>query len=236
MTKIIAKELKLKFVETLNEIESFSYMDGNPFLISIHGSEFYVFLKNISPAYFVNSPDITRVQLPFSDHFSKIQKEGKLFIILGYDVENDIFVGWNPALIHGRLNYKQNVSLYSRNSLQSNVKPGQFLEGYLSNNEKILLFRRELLSDYFKNIAKLFNGVTTQAKELPNNTSSSNPKKIKSIDDKAVLEKIKPLLQRNKLLESIEYCSKNYQQKYPEMTFRDWYGIVNDLYIEYQNK
>jgi hypothetical protein len=234
MTKIIAKELKLKFVETLNEIDSFSYLDGNPFSISIYGNEFYVFLKNISPAYFANSPDITRVQLPFSDHFIKIQKDGKLFIILGYDAANDVFVSWNPELIQGRLNYKQNVSLYSRNSLQSNVKPGQFLEGYLSNNEKILLFRRELLSEYFQNISTLFHQVDKQEIDVFSNAPTLN--KIRSIDDPAVLEKIKPLLQRNKLLESIEYCTKNYQHKYPEMSFRDWYGIVNELYIEYQTQ
>jgi len=201
MTKIIAKELKLKFVETLNEIDSFSYLDGNPFSISIYGNEFYVFLKNISPAYFANSPDITRVQLPFSDHFIKIQKDGKLFIILGYDAANDVFVS---------------------------------LEGYLSNNEKILLFRRELLSEYFQNISTLFHQVDKQEIDVFSNAPTLN--KIRSIDDPAVLEKIKPLLQRNKLLESIEYCTKNYQHKYPEMSFRDWYGIVNELYIEYQTQ
>ena len=236
MTKILARELKLKFVEILNSETTFSYQDGNPFLISIFNNEFYVFLKNISPAYFANSPDVTRVQLPFSEHFSNIQRKGKIFVILGYDVENDVFVGWNPELVQGRLNYKQNVSLYSRKSLQTNVNSMQFVEGYLSNNEKIILFKRSLLPEYFKNIRTIFNNNIQLFNIDKNAISDSYIKKLKSIDDPVILEKIKPLLHRNKLLESIEVCSKNYQEKFPEMTFRDWYSILNDLYVKYQTK
>ena len=35
MRKLIAKDLKIKFIETLNELEGFSYEEGNPFLIKI---------------------------------------------------------------------------------------------------------------------------------------------------------------------------------------------------------
>ena len=233
MKKILAKELKLKFVEILSKIPSFSYKDGNPFMISIHGSEYFVFLKNTSPAYFVNSPDVTRVQLPFSDHFKTILTLGKPFIILGFDVENDVFVGWNPDIIKNRLNFKQNVSLYSRLSFQSNVNPNEFYIGFLSNNEKIILFNRQLLPDYFEKIDTIFINSAPKI-NLSQNISPSVITKLITIDDPSILDTIKPLLLKNRLLECIGICNKNYAQKYPEMTFRDWYKIVNELYSKFQ--
>ena len=89
MRNILAKELKIKFIEILNGIDGFSYEDGNPFLIKIGTKRFFIFLKNLSPAYFKNSPDVTRVQLPYSSHFGKIFKANIPFIILGYDVDKD---------------------------------------------------------------------------------------------------------------------------------------------------
>lgn len=155
MRKLIAKDLKLKFIETLNELDEFSYQEGNPFLIKIGTAKYFVFLKNLSSAYFKN-PDITRVQLPYSYHFSKIFKVDTPFIILGYDVDNDIVVSWNPENIKERLNSKNNVSLYSRYSLQKQVNSDEFLFGYLTNGEKIVLFKRENLIAFFDVALDLF--------------------------------------------------------------------------------
>ena len=46
MRNILAKELKIKFVETLSNVDGFSYEDGNPFLIKIYDNPFFIFLKN----------------------------------------------------------------------------------------------------------------------------------------------------------------------------------------------
>lgn len=140
MRKLFAKDLKIKFIETLNELDEFSYEEGNPFLIKIGTDKYFVFLKNLSPAYFKNSPDVTRVQLPYSEHFLKIFKADIPFIILGYDVDTDTVVAWNPTKVKERLNAKSNVSLYSRSSLQENVKDDEFRFGYLSNGERIIVF------------------------------------------------------------------------------------------------
>lgn len=156
MRKLIAKDLKIKFIETLNELDQFSYEEGNPFLIKIGTKQYFVFLKNLSPAYFVNSPDVTRVQLPYSDHFSKIFKAEIPFIILGYDVDTDTVVSWNPQKVKERLNAKSNVSLYSRSSLQDEVKDDEFRFGYLSNGEKFVLFKRENLINFFDVALSLF--------------------------------------------------------------------------------
>lgn len=344
MRKLIAKDLKIKFIETLNELDEFSYEEGNPFLIKIGTEKYFVFLKNLSSAYFKNA-DITRVQLPYSDHFSKIFKADIPFIILGYDVENDIVVSWNPENVKERLNAKSNVSLYSRYSLQEQVKTDEFRFGYLTNGEKYALFKRENLIAFFDVALDLFkeidetdtipiNSITkrkesltdkqrfvlwlqekysessvtvytygvekiskdlkeilelkknslfdiqnpvvlkdlytkwnsvkefkqkdliskyqnsnsfkryidfreyeqtqtpkkTKEKQKKTEIESQNTSTISEITDKELLQTIKPLLKKNQVLQAVEITSKHLGKQFKNMTFKDWYKIVSELY------
>lgn len=234
MRNILAKELKIKFVETLNDIESFSYDDGNPFLIKIYEQKYFVFLKNLSPAYFKNSPDVTRVQLPFSDHFDKIFKANIPFVILGYDVDNDTMVSWNPSKTKERLNAKSNVSLYSRNSLQSNIEQNKIKTGVLTNGEKIILFRRENLDMFFEKLSILF--LDNQIEIKVDVDVASEPvevlhsDKLNEITDLHVLDLINPLLEKNRVLEAVEVCTKYYSDKFPNMTFKEWFELIKSIY------
>lgn len=245
MRTLIAKDLKIKFIETLNELDEFNYEEGNPFLIKIGKKQYFVFLKNLSPAYFKNSPDVTRVQLPYSDHFSKILKADIPFIILGYDVDTDTVVTWNPKKVKERLNAKSNVSLYARSSLQEQIKDNEFKFGYLSNGEKIVLFKRESLINYFDASFSLFkeNSETdSDSLKTPNfdktNTKIKNQPIIEhpttnyltEITDNELLKTISPLLNKNQVLQAVEIASKHYGNKYKVMTFKDWYRIVNELH------
>lgn len=228
MRKLIAKDLKIKFIETLNELDEFSYEEGNPFLIKIGSTIFFVFLKNLSSAYFKN-PDITRVQLPYSDHFSKIFKEDVPFIILGYDVDNDIYVSWNPENVKERLNAKSNVSLYSRFSTQGQVKTDKFKFGYLTNGEKFVLFKRENVIAFFDVALSLFKKNTeTNINQVEKN--SQNTITISEITDNELLQTIEPLLKKNQVLQSVEITTKHLGEQYKDMSFKDWYKIVSELY------
>ena len=237
MKAILAKELKIKFIEALTDVNGFSYENGNPFLIKIGSNRFFVFLKNISPAYFKNSPDVTRVQLPYSEHFTKIFKANIPFVILGYDADNDTVVSWNPKKLKERLNAKNNVSLYSRKSLQEKVKVGEFKAGFLSNGEKIILFNRETLPEFFERLSRLFgNGelnFTEAEDEMPARVEDDfATDKLFEIRDKNLIAIIKPLLKKNKVLEAVEVCSKHYSNKYKSMNFKDWFKVVKELYKE----
>jgi len=225
MRKLFAKDLKIKFIETLNELDEFSYEEGNPLLIKIGTEKYFVFLKNLSPAYFKNSPDVTRVQLPYSDHFSKIFKADIPFIILGYDVDTDTVVAWNPLKVKERLNAKSNVSLYSRSSLQENVKDGEFRFGYLSNGERIIVFKRENLTNFFDVVFDLF-----EENAEPKTTEPKQTTTLTEITDKELLQIIKPLLKKNKVLQAVEETSKYYENKHNDITFRDWHKLVSELY------
>lgn len=233
MRTILPKELKIKFVETLNGVDGFNYEDGNPFLVKIQDKQFFVFLKNLSPAYFKN-PDVTRVQLPYSGHFSKIFEEEIPFVILGYDIDNDTVACWNPVKVKDRLNAKSNVSLYSRNSLQSDIKENEFKTGFLSNGEKIILFRRENLQLFFENLSVLFDEnqlvIEIKENEVSEPIEKLFPDKLYEITDSQVLNLINPLLEKNRVLEAVEICTKHYNNKYANMTFKDWFTLINSLY------
>ena len=231
MRNILPKELKIKFLERLNELEGFNYGEGNPFLADINNKPYYVFLKNISPAFFKHSPDVTRVQLPSSKHFTDIAKADISFVILGYDVDNDTMVSWNPQKVRDRLNAKSNVSLYSRASLQSNVTE-EFKEAYLSNGEKIILFKRDSLIHFFDKLDMLFVDTPSNSKKKSSSESSKtfSLPTLTEITDRDLLDVIEPLLQKNQVLKSVEICKEYYENKPLNMNFKNCFELVKALY------
>ena len=69
------------FIESLAECESFKIIDGlNPFHIILNNRELFVYIKNLSSAYFTN-PDVWRVQLPKKEEFEPI-KDGEILCYL----------------------------------------------------------------------------------------------------------------------------------------------------------
>lgn len=232
MRKLAAQELKEKFIEAFNKFDDFVYLEeeDNPFFINFKDKIYAVFLKNISPAYFKASPDITRVQLPFSNHFAKIQYTDSPFIILGYDVDNNTMVCWNPKKVKERLNTKSNVSLYSRESLQENVGIGEFKKGFLSNGEKIIIFNLKDLPTFFDNLDELFKDIDESKIVSPTPVKVNLQDKSTIITDQILLEQVESLLKNNKVLKAIEICSEFYKKSYPNMTFRDWSAIIIKLH------
>jgi len=235
MKKLLAKDLKNKFIDKLTPLKDFYYEDGNPFMIRIGLKEYYVFLKNISPAYFKNSPDITRVQLPYSIHFKRIFESITPFIIFGYDLEQDVVVVWDPIKVKNRLNTKSNISLYSRISLQKEVSTDEFRYGYLTNNDQILLFKSKMLPEYFLKIASklTYSNLGNSMSENSHDLSLDYKKtKLQKIFDKGLLEKIEPYLYKNQVLRAVELTIEYYSDVYKNMSFKDWFKLVNDLHKE----
>lgn len=228
--KISATELKKKFIDTFKNERIYSYEQGNPFLIKNKGKEFYVFLKNISPAYYPKYPDITRIQLPFSEHFKKISNSSISFIILGYNSEYATFTGWDPSKIKSRLNNKSNVSLFSRDSFQEKLDFNDFKKHHISNGDKVILFSIESTPNYFNSVDCLFGidenkieGITK--KQLTINLFDTKDK-LEEIDDKIILKKIKLLIKKDEILEAVNTCALYYQDDYPKMELKDWFELV----------
>jgi hypothetical protein len=229
MRQILPKELKIKFVETLSHLDNFSYENNNPFLVRIGDKSYFVFLKNLSSAAYKKYPDNTRVQLPASDHFAKISTTDIPFVILGYDIDYDVMVSWNPQKVKDRLNTKSNVSLYSRESLQAKVQENEFKTAFLSNGEKLILFKRPMLINFFDNLEQLFL-VTTNSLFPEPDVEINHDVKITEILNEELLSTIKPLLENNKVLDAAVIVSNFYKDFHSEMSFRDWFKLVENYY------
>lgn len=228
MRNIDSKELKLKFVEALSELDSFTYEVGNPFLIQLGLKEYFIFLKNISSASFPKYPDVTRAQLPFSDRFAKIAAANIPFVILGYDIDNDVIVSWNPNKVKERLNSKSNVSLYSRETLQSDVLQNEFKEGFLSTGEKILLFKRKNIAEYFNNFKQFSweNKTSDKGNIVEEPFIPTISSKLLEITDANLLTEILPLIKQNKVLQVAKILAEFYGDDYKNMTLKDWFDLV----------
>ena len=56
------------------------------------------------------------------------------------------------------------------------------------------------------------------------------PETLNEITDLNILDLINPLLEKNRVLEAVEVCTKYYSDKFPNMTFKEWFTLVNNLY------
>jgi hypothetical protein len=227
MRRLSKKQLKELFITIVSETDA-KCSEANPFIFQKGNFKCYVFIKNISPAYYANYPDNSRVQLPESDRFKEVIDSELDFLILGYDQNNEVFATWNPSLIKDRLNAKRNVSVYSRFSWQSSIPSGEFVEHNLGNEEKILLFKKELLNEYFDRYREFF--------DLPNiNIARNSFERAEfGFDIKEIRKIIDPLLKDHKVLEAVSILKnllKN-EPEYQELSFKDYYKIVNEIYTD----
>lgn len=228
MTRLPKKKLKELF-ETIVSESGAKCGKENPFIFQRGIFKCHVFIKNISPAYYPNYPDNSRVQLPTSDRFEEIINSDLDFVILGYDEDNDVFAAWNPSLIKDRLNEKRNVSVYSRFSWQKTISVGEFVEQHLGNQEKVILFKKELLNEFFERYQMLFD-----LRERKINEDHSIGKEVFDFDVKSVRNIIDPLLKQHKVLQAVaalEDGLKN-EPEYGELSFKDYFKIVNEIYTD----
>lgn len=154
--KIDRQELQMLFLEALNGA-SYRYIEGlNPFHILLNGTEYWIYIKNLTSAHFEN-PDVWRAQLPQRDDFKPIKESNADFILLGYDGDNDVYATWNPVWVKQRLNSTGNVSFYSRLSLQQQAREERQLKRMeLSNEGEVVVFPRELIRMFFINVQSYF--------------------------------------------------------------------------------
>lgn len=154
--KIDRQELQMLFLEALSGV-NYRYIEGlNPFRILLNGTEYWIYIKNLTSAHFENS-DVWRAQLPQRDDFEPIKKSEADFILLGYDGNNDVYSTWNPVWVKQRLNSTGNVSFYSRLSLQRRAREEKQLKRMeLSNEGEVVVFPRELIRMFFINVQSFF--------------------------------------------------------------------------------
>jgi len=244
--KIYPETLKQLMIDVLKNSVKFSYISGTqPFLMSFDGKEYYVYVKNLSSAYFKERPDTTRAQLPIRDEFKEIKKSPNLFIFFGYDQNNDVLVCWNFHIVKTRLNEKKSVSFYSRQFFQDEVSSDIFLRKRLKNEDELVIFKRKNLIDFFNQIDVFFpltdniNDTTIpffDNIEVPTNVEYIENKglfvsngKLLKITDNELIEQLKPLIETKHTLQAWKLAADFYKGQFPTMKLTDWKALVKDI-------
>lgn len=145
-------------IEVLESHSEYQYVSGKqPFAFCWASRQIVMYVKNISSAYFANE-DITRAQLPKRSHFDIIKNDkDALFVFLGYDSFNDVFVTWSPEDDKPRINTKANVSFYSRRETQEKARATSGIAvGYLKDGAKYVAGALSALPEYLSNIDHYF--------------------------------------------------------------------------------
>lgn len=232
--KIYPETLRQLMVEVLNTSTDFSYISGTqPFLIQFKDKEFYVYIKNLSSAYFKERPDTTRAQLPIREEFDEIKKTDIPFIFLGYDQQNDVLVCWNFHNAKARLNEKRSVSFYSRQFFQDEVSLGTFLRKRLKNGDEPILFKRRDLVEFFNQIDTFFPLSKDEVQppiKTDNEQFVSNGKLLK-ITDKVLIEQLKPLIETKRTLQALKVAGDFYKGQFPTMKLSDWNKLIKEIAI-----
>lgn len=159
MAKISGKALREIFEESIKDSGTYKRLDDglkNPAHIIFNGVECYVYIKNLSYAYLGN-PDVWRAQLTGVDVLNEIKESPAMFILLGYDSDNDVYATWNPHQVKQRIGTASSPSLYSRLSLQQEVgRTGEIKSMVLNNDLEVLVFPNGRLVDVLSNLDQFF--------------------------------------------------------------------------------
>lgn len=247
--KIFPETLLQLMLDVLGKTSRFTYIDGTqPFLMSFDGQEYYVYVKNLSSAYFKDRPDTTRAQLPVKDEFDKIKSSTIPFIFLGYDQDNDVLVCWNYHTAKERLNVAKSVSFYSRQFFQDEVSSGELMRKTLKNGDEPILFKRKDLVDFFSQIESffpkqevlkisnsLFDDECTQKLEPiiePPVTLNITGSKILKIVEKDLIKQLKPIIETNHTFEAMKVAERYYNGQYSAMKPKDWLALIKGIDFE----
>lgn len=184
MPNITSKQLLEIFYAEMSEGASFKVTnkDSNPCHFYFEGIEYYAYIKNLSPAHFKN-PDVSRAQLTDIDILREIKASNAMFILLGYDSDNEVYATWNPHFSKQRIGTAKSPSFYSRFSLQEEVgKNGEFVLRDLKNGTQVLLFRKEDIGLFLTQIDRFFPDVSDYVAMGSKRRKSANESYRKLVD------------------------------------------------------
>lgn len=231
-----------KFLSGFNGYEGLKVISRKDImLIEFDEHKYYIFLKCVSHKGNPYPLNDQRAQLPQRPIFEEVKQSNIDFLFLGYDMDNDVFVCWDPLKVRQRLNVKSYVSFYSFKDLQNNVQTGKIDSAELSNGDKFVLFKREDMLSFFNMIRVHFPKLkesdpepeTTETQDNINHVSQSNSKVeiVGVLTDVSADESVQLLVdtllsEKKSRMDIICYCINSFAQFYYKMKLTDWKRII----------
>lgn len=223
-----------RILSTDNEIIVKS--DQNPVFFEYEGQGYYVYLKCVSWGGNPYPQNTTRAQLPKRPIFSQIKDSDNIFMFWGYDIDNQVYVCWDPNIAKSRLNHKSYVSFFSRKNEQEKATEGHPNQASLSNGLKYVCFKTvdsihiiKNLSDYFPiHIHKSISVGEPSPKE-DDNTEKVHSGILNNVNDDLSVKLLIDSLRNNDDSSTLEIISKTmntFSSDYPLMTLKNWYHII----------
>ena len=225
-----SKELIDVFLSGLNE--NFSSIEKSEVLRFVfNGSKYVAYFKCVSYAGTPYQLNITRAQLPQRNEFDKIETD-EIFLFIGYDIDNDVFVCWDPIKAKSRLNKKSYVSFFCRQTIQNSVAVGNVVEARLTNGDVYVLFKRcdiprffEMIEIHFPDLLRIESGKDEEDEDVSNSEIEGMLGDIN--DDEMVKAFVDEMLAAEKShLAIVSECSNAFGAAYPGMLFKEWNDIV----------
>ncbi len=204
--------------------------DGSVTHLKVMGRDFYLYIKTVTYAGNPYPQNTTRAQLPRRDEFEAIKNSDAIFLFLGYDIVNEVFVCWDPIKTKKRLNEKDYVSFFSRLNQQEEVISGHVTSAFLQNDFKYVLFKLNDLPYFLLNIKDYFPNIVISKRIIHLSEQSSGI--LKSVDDdssvKLLIEELLNLHDDVPILTLISNCMNEYGEFYHKMTLKDWNTLVKE--------
>lgn len=238
-------ELINKFIDGVANNTQFTLFqnNGGPVLhFAFNDQKYVAYFKCISYAGNPYPRNTTRAQLPLRPEFDTILDEER-FLFLGYDVENDLFVCWDPIKVKSRLNKRCYVSFFCRQNVQDSVEEGTVVESHLTNGDMYVLFKRDDTARFFEMIEvhfpELWNNLSPSKLPQSNDgvdvtddddVSNADPiGRLNEIDDDPIVKAfVDQLIAQGKgTLQIISGCCNAFSTTYNTMLFKEWSIIIN---------
>ena len=229
-------ELAQKFTDTIKSYSGFKLLSepkATVCHISIDGEEYYLFFKCVSPEGGPHPIEHQRSQLPQRPEFDSVKASNIPFLFLGYDLENDVYVCWEPHKVKNRLNKKSYVSFYSRLSIQQSVKEGEIREECLSNGDKFVLFKRQDIISFFQMITQHFPEMQNEKEDdTPMQENGNKPKedvlgKLSNVHNDASVKMLIDSMDDSSKLSIVSACMNQFGDYYVKMSLNEWFKIVS---------
>lgn len=218
----------------------------NPILLQIEDRVFTVFLKPIGDVCYENENESTRVQLPKHPRFDKIKASKRPFLLMGFDLDNEIFTIWNPTTIKELLNTKKNRSLYCRLNAQREANKTKLpVRCNLTNGEFLWVLPMGLLAEFLMYIEDYFPLVTADDYGITEDYSAAaeyevlfrkeiedvldEDGRIVAIKNPTVLAELKEARSSGKAFAEYDVLYKHYADKTSIIGLAEWAQLLNSI-------